>query len=343
MQPITVTSDWHLGAIRSGGTTPATAFKLRQKLLKQFADALSGIDTELILLGDLFDSVNIPMSDLLETLTLLDNWLRLKRHKLYAVPGNHDLGSNSTVLSSFQFLGKVLKSRYPEQVTYVTNGTLISEQIYIIPHVPNNDLLNLELGKVPEVDYLMCHANWDNKFTQQSDHSLNISMEQAINLKVKHIIFAHIHQQASALDGKVVVIGNPVPSSVSDCLGNTSKSMLRITDAGIERIPTWQAEGSFSRQDWRSLTDVGDFIRVGGEATPEEAGAVVTAISKFRSQSKALIITNAVSIGGVEIGDINLSLEQIQSFSVLDALLELLTPAEGLVITNLIRENSINV
>lgn len=324
-----ITNDWHLGAVRSGGTTPTTAYQLRQQLLAKFGAVLERIDTDLVLLGDLFDTASIPMSDLASALFLLEAWLE-RGYKLWGVNGNHDISSNSTKFSSFQFLMQILLVRFPEQVRHVTAGELITPEMYVIPHVANQDLLGIELAKVPAVKYLLVHANYNNFFALCSDTSLNISEAQATALPVEKIIFAHEHQARTALNGKVVIIGNPEPSSVSDCLGNQAKYMLKLSDDGIEKIQTWQAAGSFSEQDWKALEDVGQFIRVTGSATAEEAGAVVNTISKFRASAKALVITNAVSIAGVQDGQqIEVTLEQIRGFSVFEALLECLTPEEG--------------
>lgn len=341
MKPLSVINDLHLGAIRSGGTTPQTALKLRHYLLMHYENLLQSITTDLLINGDLLDAAVIPMSDLLAAYSSTASWLA-RGNKLYLSAGNHDLSRNSMTISSFQFLGQLLEAYYPEQVKVINAPTLLEDHnAYVICHLPNQDIFNLALAAVPTCKYLFIHANYDNYFAIQSDSSLNVSREQAESLPVEHIIFGHEHQAKTALAGKVVVVGNQYCSSIADCLGNDQKTMLVITDEGLNFPPTWLAEGSFSRQDWRTLTDTGDFIRVEGSATSEEAGAVVAAISKFRSQSKALVVTNAVSIDGIDAGDINMSLEQIQSFSVLGALLELLTPEEGAVVTNLMQAHSV--
>jgi metallophosphoesterase superfamily enzyme len=335
MMSLTILNDWHIGAVRTGGTTLATAYQLRLDLLSQFEETLYGIDTDLMILGDLFDGPDISKADLLRTYQALWDWL--ERHvtaRLYLVNGNHDLSKNSTNFSSFEFLAALLKSSWEARVTHITEGTMTPHG-YVIPHVANQDLFNVELSKVPECDYLFVHCNYDNGFAAESDHSLNLSREQAEKLPVRHIVFAHEHQARTELEGKVVVIGNQFPSSVSDCLNNDFKCMLHLDDNGAgrhlqQRIQTWQAEGDFSEQDWRELVDTGRFIRVTGQASAAEASQVVNAIARFRSTAKALVITNAVKIEGVSDSEqLVLSHEQVTNFNVREALREYLTPEEN--------------
>lgn len=343
MKTLTVINDLHIGAIRTGGTTPSTAAKLRLNLSMGYNNILTGIDNDLLINGDLFDKEFIPMSDLLDCYNCTVNWLQ-KGYKLVLVAGNHDLSKSSLTLSSFQFFCRLLTGQYPDQVTAVFGAMALPEyDAYVISHVPNQDLLDMELAKVPACKHLFLHCNYDNHFAEKSDHSLNLSEDQAKVLPVEKIIFGHEHQAKTALNGKVVIVGNQLPSSVSDCLGNEYKKAYVISALGMQPLSTWHAAGSFSEQDWRSLEDRGDFIRVTGTATADEAGAVVAAVSKFRSSAKALVITNAVQIAGMEDSDqIEVSLEQIRGFSVMDALLEYLTPEEGAVITKLQKDYSVH-
>jgi hypothetical protein len=167
-----------------------------------------------------------------------------------------------------------------------------------------------------------------------------MSLDQAMRANCKHVIFAHEHQQKRALGGKVVVIGNQIPSSVSDCLGNDTKRLLQISGAAIGFKEVWSREGNYAEQDWRSLRDGPEkFIRVVGEASAAEAADVVSAIAKFRNKAKALVITNAVKIEGVADGEqIQVTLEQVKAFDVLGALLECLDEREQGVVKKLLRE-----
>jgi len=331
MSNLTHVSDWHLGAVRSGGTTPSTAYQLRQDLLANGEHLLSTIDNDLLVGGDLFDTSDISKKDLLETYRMFAAWLG-KGHMLYLEAGNHDEVRNVTQYSSFDFFAALLVEQFPEQAVLIRGGHYIEKHdVYVLSHVQNQDLLDLELTKVPACRALFLHANYDCPFAINSDHSLSVSEGQARAAPVDHVIFAHEHVGRTELKGKVVIPGNQFPSSISDVLNNDSKRLLVLTDAGIEFIETWRADSDYVELDWRELTDTGArFIRAVGQATAAEAPQVVSAISRFRSTSSALIVGNAVKIEGVNDAEaFTLSHEQVTSFNVRDALREYLTDEDN--------------
>lgn len=342
---LTVLNDWHIGCIRTGGTTPATAYQLRQDLLQQFESMLDVIDTDLLINGDLFDGPAISMADLLRTYQVLHAWLQRTGESLRLSDGNHDLAKTSTNFSSFQFLARLLLDAFPEQVTHIEGAGQMTPHGYVIPHVANQDLFNLELAKVPACDYLFVHCNYDNEFAVESDHSLNLSREQAEALPVKHIVFGHEHQAKTALGGKVVIVGNQKPSSVSDCLGNDDKELFEILADGSYGLSTcWQAAGDYAELPWQEINGYEGperFIRVTGTAAADQAATVVQAISRFRAASSALVITNAVKIEGVDdAAQLALSHEEITAFNVSAALAELLTPEENAKLADLEKKHA---
>jgi DNA repair exonuclease SbcCD nuclease subunit len=345
LTPLFNLNDIHIGVLRTGGTTPATAYQLRLNLLADFAGLLDmASHDDVIINGDWLDSAAIPLADLLQVYNFTAAWLALPHcPKLYAPAGNHDMTKNSAVLSSFDLLCSLLIERFPDQVFAIHEGTLIRDGIYVIPHMPNQDLFEMELSKIPAgVKYLFLHCNVGNNFAAKADHSLNLSLDQAQTLQVERIIVAHEHQRSTQLNGKVLVVGNQVPTSVADCLGNDAKYALRLSDNKVEWLPTWEREGSFAQVDWRELQSAGapDFIRVIGKATAAEASEVVAAISNFRKISPALVITNAVEVEGTNDGEaLQVSLEQIKSFSVMDELLNILNEKERATVVKLLEKN----
>jgi DNA repair exonuclease SbcCD nuclease subunit len=330
---LTILHDLHLGAIRAGGATPASAYALRKYLLQGFSDLLEQTDSDLMLLGDLLDSQQIPLSDMLEVYRLLNDWLKAG-HDLYLVAGNHDLSRNSATLSSFQFLCRLIKSNYPGQV-----ATLFEPQMtpygYIIPHLANQDLFDSAVANVPPCDVLYLHCNYANEFAVNSDHSLNLSKEQAEAAPVQTIVIAHEHSARRKLRGKVVIPGNQLASSVSDCMEEKTKQYATV-DQGVVTLHDC-VQPNYKAVDWRNLAGTqADFIRVTGEATAVEASEVVTAISRFRQQSSAFVVTNAVDIAGdAESEKFAANLESVKSFDVLAALKALLTPEEVAILESL--------
>lgn len=343
---LSIINDTHCGVIRSGGTTPKSAWALRLWNLAQFKALLDAITTDLLVLGDLLDTFSIPYHDLLEVIDALVHWLSTNNEStLYLVPGNHDLSKTVATMSSFQFLCRILKANSNRVVVMDTPGRVKGHDAYVIPHVLNQEQFNIELDKVPEdVKYLLLHCNFDNHFANEADHSLNLSVEQAVKLPVERIILAHEHQRRDGLEGKVIVIGNQIPTSVADCLGNDAKYYLELHKNKVVWQPVWERKGSFERIDWHDCMKASadsQFVRVEGDAAASEAAGVASAISKLRNVHNAFVITNAVRIEGRGDETERYTMEEVQAFNVKDALLRRLKPAQRVVIEKLLQENEI--
>lgn len=329
---LTILNDVHIGAIRSGGTTPSTALALRERLLRKFRGLLPN-EGDLMLLGDLFDKANIPLTDVLMTFKVLAGWLQAhKESKLYNVAGNHDLSGSSNVMSSFQFLGALLQHSNPEQYVHI-EAPQMTPWGYVIPHLRNQDLFDLALEAAPQCDYLFLHANFESPFAQHSDQSLNFTREQV--QKVGAVVCAHEHQARSLKN--IEIPGNQIASSVSDWLGAETKRFLTVEKSGHYYTECAANYEEFIVQDWRDLEDTGHaFIRVEGLASSEQASDVVNAINRFRKKSEALVITNAVKIAaGDSIVDFESTLETVQGFNVMESLRGFLTAEEMKIIESL--------
>lgn len=329
-----VIHDLHLGVQRSAGTTPQSAAALTDWMHAEFDAILLRVDSDLIILGDLFDTYQVSLTTVLRTYHSLLNWLESSGKCLYLVPGNHDLSTDSSKLSSFQFLARLLED-IPE-VTYISGGAAINEDIYVISHVANQDLFDMELAKVPKCKYLLVHANYNNNFARESDHSLNMSESQCQDAPAEVVFFAHEHYHREELRGKVFVAGNQFPSSVSDCLHKVDKFMTYLGDCP-ERHMTWDASG-YEEIDWRNpAPSTAQFIRFIGHATSAEAADMADVIARYRKTSDAFVVSNAVRVGNDDEGDtINLnSLEAISQFNVMEALKDFLDAEDVAIIEKL--------
>lgn len=351
--PFAVINDIHAGVIRSAGTTPSTAYALRQWVLDKLQELLIQCnDHDLLINGDLFDTSNVPYTDLFAVYEMLMQWLIANPDStLYLPPGNHDLSKTTATMSSHQFLCELLKSMLGDRVVVPTAGmeiTVAGHMGWVIPHMPNQDQFNVELDKVPKgVKYLFLHCNYDNNFAVHSDHSLNLSKAAAEKLDVERIILGHEHQHKIGVADKVVVTGNQIPTSVADCLGNKVKFMTLITPNSFELKSVWKREDSFLRANWRELDSVdtsAQFIRVEGDASASEAPAVVTSISKLRKSHSAFVVTNAVKIEGREAAGEVESMEKVANFNVVAALMKLLAknPAWTAKVKNIMENNNVS-
>lgn len=334
-----IINDVHIGVVRQAGTTPASASALGNYIWERFQ---SLVDTaveqgmDLMILGDLFDSANVQSGELVFVFQVLNEFLDSGK-KLILVAGNHDLSKNILKQSAFDVLAAVLKDRPNCQVIQCVSsdlaGVRISEHAYVIPHVPNQDLFNeeLEVGLKSGAPWLFVHANYDNHFAEQSDHSLNVSAEFAERAAAKgvSIFFAHEHQARRF--NNIWVAGNQFPTSVADCLGNDFK-YYHTFDTEPHAHVFWKAQTDFQKIDWTDLDFVNPeakFIRVGGQASEVQAADAQERIYRLRQSHKAFVITNAVTIEGQSLEDsVSESIESIQQLDVLQLLYSMLEPAQ---------------
>ena len=319
-----ITTDWHIGIKRVGGTTPESQSALRQYLRNSLQVQLEHNDH--LIAGDLFNDFTIDTLDLLETYRIFSAWLFKYGKKLALVRGNHDWKpSGENKRSSFDLLGAILKQHFPEQVT-VASAVTEWKQFILVPHLANSDILNLEISKLKDVSnkVVVFHANVGNFFAAETQHSLNLTMEQVEDLVSRGnlVIFGHEHQYRSLVSGRCVVLGNTAPSSIADCIGSPFKYAATVEGTKYELKPAWDANGSYIEADWRDLADIDgyNFIRVVGNATALEAAAVIKAVSQLRQRSDAFVISNSVRVEGQDMTMNTESIESIKAFDVLSAI-----------------------
>lgn len=349
-QTFLLLNDVHLGVRRSAGTTLESRKAVKQYLLDELKKILYEVQTDTIINGDLFDGYEVELSDVLSAYFIFADWLKDCGFNLHLVQGNHDIAKNSEKVGAFAFLCSLLQSLEPTKVYVYTKGLAqIAPGLWVIPHVPNQDLFDLELDKAMGIEpsMILFHANVDNQFAEEADHSLNVCDERIRSLAEQGhtLVFAHEHHHKWSHKGKVIVCGNQWPSSIYDCLTMDSAQSDGVKYAHIivlddeQQVPsmqmfeTWRAAGDFIDVDWQCLDEVTTerFIRVSGNAKQEQAQDVITMIAKYRSKSSAFVITNSVRVEGVQMIDdlADLTQDRLQSIDVLQELKKELTDEEG--------------
>lgn len=363
MSKTLVISDLHLGVNRVAGTTQESLAALRDfsflKHERLLHTAVPEQCNRIIVNGDLTDAYDIPLALALRIYVDTARFLKAQSHiEMVWVLGNHDLAKDSSKLGTVAFVGALLARAFPGRFQVVSKPTMLDDSTYIIPHVVNQDVFEMELGRVPDgVRYLLLHCNMDNKFAAEAEHSLNLDRETAKALKARGItmVLGHEHQGRELMKGSVVIVGNNFPTSIADCLSHgdsqkdgTKRALVIDHATGSHSfIPTWtpddEGDGWFARADWRELADVEEdgrgFIRVEGDASVEEAADVIKAISNFRSRSKSFVVANAVKVATTEgLEDLADSIEDIRAVDVMELLLEQLTPEQVVVVRKLLEE-----
>lgn len=318
---LTVISDLHIGAMRSAGTTPASQLALREHLISGLKAILPS-SGDLLINGDLLDTSNIPIMDVLKTFEVLADWLHTNSSsKLYNSAGNHDLSKVNTTLSSFQFLGKLLTRQFPDRYVHIEEPTMIPHG-YVLPHLRNQDVFDLAIEAVPQCNFAFFHANFDNGFAAQSDQSLNVSKQQTTDCLAKTLVFGHEHHPRQS--GKVLVPGNQLASSISDWLQAADKKYIVIEDGVVTFHTSARRSDEFAEVNWKELATAPEkkFLRVSGVAQADEISGAVTALNRLRATSNALVIANAIeAVSDEGIAEtFASSLDSVQAFDIVAAL-----------------------
>ena len=305
MSKLYMINDTHLGVRRQSGTTPESRAALSEFMYQQFSQLLALTQgNDLMILGDLFDCYQVSKKDEIRVYQLLSQWQRDNpQQRLILVAGNHDLSRNSKDISSFENLCTYLthQSHHGTQMVMGEIGYLPEYHTAIVPHLPNQALFDdaiESLFQLPDLAYVCFHCNYDNHFAQQSDHSLNLSAEVAQRFAQQHthLIFAHEHQQRDF--SHVHIIGNQIPSSIADCLGNTSKRLAYLENNELYYQTVLTLSELYSEHDWQNdALPHTPFIRLTGTAEYEQAVEVIQRIAHIRKQSSAWVVSNAVQIG----------------------------------------------
>lgn len=240
-----IINDLHLSVNRVTGTTPQSREDLRNYVFTEFSNLLDNANGhDLCILGDAFDSFEVPSRDWLEAYMLLSAWCANNlSNTLILVAGNHDVSLKGNRVSSFETLGTVLDQQLDNVKVVGIDQTYDSYigKFWIIAHHRNQELFDLTLTKVLDTcdrnDFVLLHANYHNQFAERSDHSLNVREEQALEFTKKGVtlVFAHEHAHRHEIPhgtpadgGSVVCLGNQIGSSCSDWIGGGDKYYWKI-------------------------------------------------------------------------------------------------------------------
>lgn len=353
-----IINDLHMGVVRKAGVTPASQEALRTYTLKCLSQLLDHAEGQhLLIAGDLFDQFEVAPRDWFAVYQALSEWLYSDKNKLTLVAGNHDHSPKAARMSSFRMLAGVLDQQFGDKVKVIDTNeyACVEPGVWAVAHHDNQDMFDVALKALMDLtkdgDFLVLHANYDNKFAEQSDHSLNVSNDVARDFGNKgvHLVFAHEHQHrseipvgANATHPGVTIMGNQFPTSISDCLGNQRKFYHEIHQGVLIAYDCWADFSNFQQIDWHDLDKEmvpPSFIRVTGEATSAEASEVISAIHRFRQKCSAdvFVISNAVKVDGiVESEELPEAFEAANTFDVLDYIYKQLEPAELKVVQKIV-------
>jgi len=299
-----IINDTHLGVSRQAGTTRDSKISLEAWMLQEFKKLFEVPHDNVIILGDLCDSRNVEEHIMAEVIHIL------KGEDAFIVAGNHDLGGkNDHNISSAQFIAKMSGSRWIDEPT-VVNGR------YILPHLIDQAAFDKAVQECPDNTIMLCHANIDSPWAH-SDHSLNLTLQQIVELEKRGVDVISAHEHAKRDYQGVTILGNQFPSSISDCLGGDKFCHILEGDE-LTEILTWDCKSNFY-QGPDVPTDHYDFIEITGECELSEYPTVVKSVGELRKDSSAFIVKNSVKVREFTA---EVSKDEVTKFNIVEMLLE---------------------
>lgn len=313
-------SDPHLGLRRTQNTTPASRQRLQDLGFAAVQEIVEMADDDfLICAGDLFDSYSNPEGVIARALPLVE--------KLdWCLAGNHDLVNIADRIGSLQLLrdlydadvyadgnpGDRARFCYTPfgQVRLYTRG--YGDKLFVaVPHVADQDLFDKALQRafeeyVTELEhkkYLLLHCNYDNPMSRETD--LNLTREAAEELLdvYDYILLGHEHEPREDFDGRLVVIGNTLPTGFADV---SDKRVLRVEpDGSLTSLPIWHQHKHYLRVDWKQIDNVTvpsdlQFLRLTGKAEASELVALSRVTRRLWAEHPYLLALKAdVEVAGI--------------------------------------------
>lgn len=298
-------SDPHLGLKRKSHTTLKSREAL-EDIIFETAFEISGLsirdNKHVICVGDLFDSFSNSENVIQRGAEIVDRCEAV-------VAGNHDMVSRCDIIGSLE----LIKLTSPKVVSADVEGleaklVLIgNKEVIIVPHHSCQSLFEAALEKAITLGDqqtspipLFLHCNYDNDMATDSDTALNITSEDADVLleTFSHIFIGHEHNPRTEKGGRVVIVGNPFPTSFSDI---SDKYYWELSDSGgVIKHPTFK-----EKQGYRDFKFVGqeaeqcgaEFIDVSGTIQPEDTVKLAKYIKELWAKNpQALMIRNNTEV-----------------------------------------------
>lgn len=231
---IQTVGDAHLGRRFLNGT-PSSKVGVRESLVLSDLDFLMNPSEDLdishvVLVGDLFDKFIVKPTVVDQALTIIESAITANpKIKYFIIPGNHDVSKDSSKISSYYLLYKILsQSYYPSEnleVLYDTSELYkISKSLYFYLDAYNpfyiegsNERLEYNLKthiQDSEGSLLVSFGHWDNPKSGFGSYFPNEFITQYSNT----IVSGHIHTPEMFSKNKVKYIytGSLQPYSHSE-------------------------------------------------------------------------------------------------------------------------------
>lgn len=303
-------SDPHLGLNRKSHTIKGSSEALKNSIALQFSSFMQNyFDESIVCAGDLFDTFSNTEQTILKAYPIAD-----KCDVILA--GNHDLKNTTDSVSSLDLLqelcpGTTIVKPEKFEEPFILSGRLDRMDFLFIPHQGSQAIFDdavamacdeggmySESGKFRAV---FLHCNYDNDLANNSDASLNITSEQVDKLLefCDYVFIGHEHHPAKLKGGRLIIIGNPHPTSFSDI---SNKYVYLLTEDDLEVIEVWSEDTGYLKVNYDPaeeipvISDGVGFIDIEGEIESKDAANLSRYIAQIWKESEAFMVRNKVSI-----------------------------------------------
>ena len=200
-----------------------TDLHLREDRIEDQTEVLKQIATEansnkniedVFILGDVFHDRN-KVSSLL--LTVFESFLNSIHKEVYIISGNHDKPFNE---ARYSFL-TVYKQKWNNKIKVIDYGSLLVENILLIPYMPERELLR-ELRKYydTKVEYIFLHAGFKNAVLRDKETLKRFLSKDKLSVKLFHhysklkkVFCGHYHNAYDYPNSNFSYMGNAIQLS----------------------------------------------------------------------------------------------------------------------------------
>jgi hypothetical protein len=221
----------------------------------------------------------------------------LKDRHVILVRGNHDENSmRYGQISSLELLHTIL----PDSILVWDEPLRVSD-LYIIPHVVDQQEFDKLIAEVPKDTDVILHCNFDNPFAL-SEHSLNLSLQQFKGLRGKGCQIIMGHEHGCSMEQGFFRGGCWKPTTIADCLsGDKLYFDYNLDTRDIIAIKSWVASDHYLSIPYTEIANPKDlerkdFIRVTGECSLLEYSSIARLVAEVRRNSTAFVVKNDVKV-----------------------------------------------
>lgn len=309
-------TDPHLGVTRAANTTQGSSAALQKALYDQASAIVANRDLQLTLcLGDLFDNFSNPEPIHLQGMQVMSK-------TALTIAGNHDVANQANKMGTLELLnnhfnslqgrGRVFFAPFGESahLTWMTDD---KHALTFVPHVASQELFLQSLLNASEAMHdikqrtkILClHCNYNFPDERLNETTLNLTEDTAKQLldRFDYILMGHEHIPAEHYDGRLIILGNTHPTSLSDI---SDKRIAFLENKKIRFETVWSKADGYVELQASRLPDMvsANFARVQGEV---DAGGMLDVMkhvsAMWRRSPNLYVLKMEVTMAGAPQGD----------------------------------------